>query len=288
MDKEAALRQQIANDDRAAMLHGLGARLTSPLKGLDAYNSMLEYSATGRMSTTPEWTPGAYSDVVDEAIYDRVKDEHGDFAAGAYKFGTKAFDGITSYAALGPTGYAIKSAGDTAYDSLNLAKSSNVTDKQAAQYAFWNSAGDLGSDFVGQKLHKLEKKCVPDIWDNVKMYSDNSPSLKNVGYAMANMEQIYSKLPRKGKEYVEKALLSSNSSVAQMFDEDVLQYTILKETTYDKLVKQYKQQKFSDAQAKHIAMMEMIKRGGVNVLDDIALDAAQRNFYEALKRSLKP
>ena len=63
--------------------------------------------------------------------------------------------------------------------------------------------------------------------------------------------------------------------------------SVVKELTdLDEYKKTFKKQGYSDKQAEHIAIFEAIKKGGMNALDNIALTAAQKNFYDSLRKSL--
>ena len=56
---------------------------------------------------------------------------------------------------------------------------------------------------------------------------------------------------------------------------------------YVERVGAYKKKGFSEKQAKHIAINEILKSGGVELLDNIGLDFAQREFEKSLERAMK-
>ena len=178
-----------------AMLHGLGARAGSQLKGLDGYNSMLEYAGRGKITTNPDLSPGAYAQTVDNAITDRISREHGKTLAGAYSQGTQWFDDIVSYAILGPAD-AIKSGAETATDSLDNAREWGTKDKDAVSYAFLNGAGSTLADLtVGTVVEKapkyLERLSESDSLPNVL-----KNGMKKYDEISGKFEEAYSKLPK--------------------------------------------------------------------------------------------
>ena len=106
------------------------------LKSLDGYNSLLEYSATGRISTNPEISPGEYSQLIDDTIADKIERNGNQLASDVYQFGTKAIDDIATYAVGGPALDALRFAGESVTDTLKQEKERGATDKQAAERAF--------------------------------------------------------------------------------------------------------------------------------------------------------
>lgn len=179
-----------------AMLHGLGARAGSQLKGLDGYNSMLEYAARGKITTNPDLSPGAYAQTVDNAISDRISREHGKTLAGAYSQGTQWFDDIVSYATLGPTKNAIKSGIEAGTERINDARNQGSSDRDALAQGFWEgfkaTSIDLG---VGAGVEKI-----PESLGKSKIMQTIAPLVEKGSEAY---NKAYSKLPKTTQKLLE-------------------------------------------------------------------------------------
>ena len=150
------IKSQIADGGLDVLGHAIAARGLSGGKTLDSYNKFLEYSATGKISNDKTMTPGAYSEIVDEAVADYLSKQHGTVAGDVYSKATKAFDDLTSVA-LGPVAGAVKSAFDVGGESLDRAKVIGASDQQAVVYGAVNGLRASMNESVGNMVKKLVK-----------------------------------------------------------------------------------------------------------------------------------
>lgn len=240
MDEE----RQRMNEKEVLALEAGGARLLSGLKSLDGYNSMLEYSATGRISTSPEITPGEYSQLIDDTIADKIERNGGKLASDVYRFGTAAVDGISTYAIGGPVLDVLRTAGESATDTLKREKQRGATDKQAAERAFFKSAGNAAIDAAVGNV--FDKKYIKDAKGKDKLKNEVTHIAENL----------------------------ARTSFQSAFD-------------YVEQVQKYKEKGYSEKQAQHIAINEVLMSGGGELLDNIGLDFSQRRFKESLERAME-
>ncbi|MBP3654751.1 MAG: hypothetical protein J6J04_04890 [Oscillospiraceae bacterium] len=241
---------EVNSNNGLAVLHNIGARIGSQFKGLDGINSALEYAGRGRITTNPELTPGTYAQTVDDATYNRVRNQHGEAAADVYDQFTKAFDGIASYVTTGPTGHAIKSGFETGTDALNEAQKNGASDLEAVAHAFTTGVSGATLDIGLNKFFSDTEKF------------ENIPTLKKIS---------------------ESAAINISKAVVDGLSQEII---LQDNSTYNSIIKEQMKKGFSKEQATRIALWELAKTPVKGTLEDLSITPAQHRFYESAQRKI--
>ena len=247
------IRKQIADGGIDVLGHAIAARGLSGGKTLDSYNKVLEYSATGKISKDNTVTPGRYTEIVDEAVADYLTKQYGNKAGNVYNKVTGTFDQIASFAILGPEISLIKDSIDLSGSTMDESRANGSSDREAVEKGFLRGMHNAGKELLVGKTIGLAVKKSPD--DQVKELFEGQKGevLKDTAGAAVS------------------ALIGDESVTAEL----------------EAQKQRWKKEGYSEKQAERIAMAEIMKQKGKNVLYNAGLSAAQRSFYEALRASMR-